>query len=144
MKQIVMINGQMYMANKIKSNESLCVKNSSILFDFKRIKEYVQKRLENCQSKLEEAMSKNLIKVVSEYEIIYPNGHYSIPAERAMLKVLDLDIKSVYANELSELEPLMINQIIKAYSEYSEDKETINHLIDCYTMSLEKQFSKRY
>ena len=32
----------------------------------------------------------------------------------------------------------MINQILKAYSEYSEDKDTINNLIDCYTASITK------
>lgn len=138
MKQIIMINGQMYMANQIRSNETLCVKNSTVFFDIVRIKEYVQKRLEECQAKLEDAMKKNLIKVVSEYEIVYPDGRYSIPAEKAMLKVLDIDKKSMSFYELSELEPIMINQILKAYFEYSEDKKTINNLIDCYTASITK------
>lgn len=143
MKQIVIINGQMYIANQIKSNADLFVKNQNIIFDIKRIKEYIRKRLENCQSKLEEAMNKNLVKVISEYEIAFPGGHYSIPAEKAMLKVLEFENKNISITDLSEQEPLIVNQILKAYSEFSEDKETINHLVDCYTMSLEKQFSKR-
>lgn len=138
MKQIIMINGQMYMANQICSNETLCVKSNTVYFDIVRIKEYVRKRLEECQTKLEEALRKNLVKVISEYEIVYPDGRYSIPAEKAMLKVLDIDKKSMSFYELSELEPIMINQILKAYSEYSEDKKTINNLVDCYTASITK------
>jgi hypothetical protein len=133
-----MINGQMYMANQICSNETLCVKSNTVYFDIVRIKEYVRKRLEECQTKLEEALRKNLVKVISEYEIVYPDGRYSIPAEKAMLKVLDIDKKSMSFYELSELEPIMINQILKAYSEYSEDKKTINNLVDCYTASITK------
>lgn len=138
MKQIIMINGQMYMANQICSNETLCVKSNTVYFDIVRIKEYVRKRLEECQTKLEEALRKNLVKVISEYEIVYPDGRYSIPAEKAMLKVLDIDKKSMSFYELSELEPIMINQILKAYSEYSEDKKMINNLVDCYTASITK------
>ena len=126
------------MANQICSNETLCVKSNTVYFDIVRIKEYVRKRLEECQTKLEEALRKNLVKVISEYEIVYPDGRYSIPAEKAMLKVLDIDKKSMSFYELSELEPIMINQILKAYSEYSEDKKTINNLVDCYTASITK------
>ena len=144
MKQIVMINGQMYMANQIKSNADLYVKNQDIIFDIKRIKEYVRKRLENCQSKLEEAMSKNLVKVISEYEILYPGGRYSVVAERAMLKILEFDNRNISFHDLSELDPIIVNQILKAYSEFSEDKEIINHLVDCFCVSMEKQYSKKY
>ena len=142
MKQIIMINGQMYMANQIKSNADLFVKNHNIIFDIKHTKDLVKKRLENCQSKLEEAMSKNLVKIISEYEIVFPGGRYSIMAEKAMLKILEFENKTISFFELSELDPIIVNQILKAYSEFSEDKEIINHLVDCYCVSMEKQFSK--
>ena len=114
----------MYMANQIKSNADLFVKNHNIIFDIKHTKDLVKKRLENCQSKLEEAMSKNLVKIISEYEIVFPGGRYSIMAEKAMLKILEFENKTISFFELSELDPIIVNQILKAYSDFSEDKES--------------------
>jgi len=118
MKQIVEVNGEVFLAEKINVVEN--VEHNIPHIDTRDMIIALEKRMKHCKNSFEQAIADNIPMQMTGYrpvQFIWETGHYSVCAMEEMqeaVKMLRKMDSVLYCHHLENFTALAVNQMIKA------------------------------
>lgn len=140
MKNIIIKDKKVFICEEIVANRKLD-KEIPYYFDLFTLVEAIEKRMESCVNKLQEAYSNQKVFKVGENVIEYEGGYFNIPSYEVMkdtLKFLnnfrDNQYENVASSTLNMLSLAQLNQLKKAYVSYYKEWNLGASIIEEYEM----------
>ena len=129
MKKIIVENGKVFICEQITANCNKSYIKTSLTIDVNKLILALQKRMESCVNKLQEAYNRQAIVETSEHTITYIGGYFHIPSYNTMEETINLlqliiDVKKttfIDTEDLKSLTYMQLNQLKKAIIAFDKD-----------------------
>jgi hypothetical protein len=129
MKTILIKDKKVFICEEITANCNESYIQKPLIVDADKLILALQKRMENCISKLQEAYNSQAIIETSEHTITYIGGHFHIPSYNTMEETINLlqliiDVKKttfIDTEDLKSLTYMQLNQLKKAIIAFDKD-----------------------